>query len=102
MGVAREAPKLPNKQTLTASVVLSECGPPRRRGLGRKVWRRGRVAIDERREEMHRRKLWLFAGGVLAALALAATGSGRGSGAGRGQGEKGRPPGVGAGAGRGA
>src|SRR3954449_7279463 len=30
---------------------------------------------------MHRRKLWLFAGVVLAALALAATGSARGSGA---------------------
>src|ERR1043166_2946222 len=29
---------------------------------------------------MHRRKLWLFAGVVLAALALAATGSARGSG----------------------
>jgi hypothetical protein len=49
MGVSREA-EFPNKETRNASLVLSECGPPRRRGLGRKVWRRGRVAIDERRE----------------------------------------------------
>src|SRR5918911_545376 len=45
---------------------------------------------------MHRRKLWLFAGVVLAALALAATGSARVSGPDRASSPKAGPPVFGA------